>query len=160
MSCSPDKTLRPAAPVSFADFWVLVSIELSHARLHLNRDAKSLEQFISKRSDVRIYLHESVKESYKKSACQHLRSPISFEAVLDILGEKAFQLQRGNAGDLFDIELLEEIAWLICDRFPDQVIELVTRTEAWDNSNKDEAATCGRIISFPDYKIRKANSNL
>lgn len=186
----------------------MVASELGQARLHLNANASSLNTLILERSDVRTYLHRAIKSSYRASHCQNLASPISLEAVLDILGETAFQLQRDRSGDLFDIELLEEIAWLICDRFAGHVRELLKRSDAWQNgaltineTNMDGEGTEGirsnidnsgesrselghnvhindnkgsspsaaqskaaqssaQIISFPDYKIRRANARL
>ncbi len=146
--------------IKFIDFWVLVANELGQARLHVNPSATSLERFIRVNSDVRTYLHSAIKESYASSGCQHLGSDISLEAVLDILGETAYQLQKDNSGDLFDIELLEEIAWLICDRFANQVRELVKRSEAWQCEQKGNGANAATVISFPSYKIRKANARL
>jgi hypothetical protein len=186
--------------VSFIDFWQLVASELGDARLLLNKNAKNIESLINTNSDVRAYLHRAIKKSYKLSHCENLNSPISLEHVLDTLGETAYRLQQEKYGDLFDIELLEEIAWLICDRYANQVSELVKREAAWLGTTQDLAyelaeedrtfarlnslsanktrgpdpratahhqkatpsssPTAARIISFPNYKIRKANAKL
>ena len=147
--------------VGFKAFWLSVSMELGQARLHLDEAAQCLDGFIQEHSDVRTYLHRAIKRTYRESRCQNLDSPISIECVLDTLGEAAYELQTENSGDLFDIELLEEIAWLICDRYADQVTELVARCKAWQCPDKATSeSTPAQIISFPDYKIRRANARL
>lgn len=157
MTFSKQANQHNSQSIKFIDLWLLVADELSHARLHLNPQAATLETFIRTRSDVRSYLHRAIKTSYKASQCQHLQSPVSLEAVLDILGETAFNLQNDKSGDLFDVELLEEIAWLICDRFTSQVREIVRQSSARHPANQKNGA---QIVSFPDYKIRKANARL
>lgn len=141
--------------VAFADFWLMVAHEVGDARLHLDENARTLEEFIHERSDVRDYLHSAIRECYKNSACQNLRSPICLESVLDVLGNTAWKLQQEPHGDLFDIELLEEIAWLICDRYASQITELVARSAAWQPSSNSRPA---QVVSFPDYKIRRKNA--
>lgn len=172
--------VRHPREVSFAEFWHLVATELGQARLVLNPKATNIDSLIDNNSDVRAYLHHAIRKTYKQSGCQNLDSPISLEAVLDTLGETAYTLQSDQAGDLFDIELLEEIAWLICDRFAGQVTELLARTAAWEQptgttglgpptfsapTSKPRQKANGKprpaqIISFPNYKIRKANAKL
>ena len=154
----PQKTTRGSLrSVSFLDFWTIVATELGHARLHLDTQASDLNGFILERSDVRTYLHRAIKRTYRESHCQNLNSPIVFECVLDVLGETAFQIQQDKSGDLFDIELLEEIAWLICDRFSDQVTQLVARCQAWTPAPQRNSA---KILSFTDHKIRRENLRL
>lgn len=148
---------RPASKqnVAFADFWLMVAHEVGDARLHLDENARTLDEFIHERSDVREYLHCAIRDCYKSSACQNLRSPICLESVLDVLGTTAWKLQKEAHGDLFDIELLEEIAWLICDRYASQITELVARSAAWQ---PDADTRPAQIVSFPDYKIRRKNA--
>lgn len=134
--------------ILFSDFWLLVASELGDARLVLNKDAKTISGFINKNSDVRAYLHTAIKQSYKLSRCDNLHSPISLEHVLDILGETAHQLQQSALGDLFDIELLEEIAWLICDRYASQVSELVQRSAAWEHAPHSSSVTKQQANDF------------
>lgn len=141
--------------VCFTHFWQTVADQLPHVRLHINKDATTINEYISQHSDIYSYLHRAIKQSFKLSHCQNLNSPLSMEVVLDVLGETAFTLQNEHSGDLFDVELLEEIAWLICDRYPEQISELTSREAAWQAKPKKAA-----VISFPNYKIRKANARL
>jgi hypothetical protein len=152
-------TVKTPKSVGFRSFWLQVASELGEARLHLDGSAHNLDDFIMDDSDVRIYLHKAIRATYRDSHCQHLDSPISLECVLDTLGETAYKLQNEQVGDLFDIELLEEIAWLICDRYADQVTALLARCDAWQPPEPPDRNSA-LVISFPDYKIRRANARL
>lgn len=139
----------------FIEFWLHVASELGTSRLHINKSAKSIKNVIHPNSDAPTYLHDAIKKSYKFSQCQHLTSPINLESVLDILGETAYVLQGEQADDLLDIELLEEIAWVIGSRYAEHI-----KTSLNANQPKDSDSSQCQIVSFPNYKIRKANSNI
>ena len=138
----------------FIEFWLQVANELGTSRLIINKNAKSIRSIIHGSSDAPIYLHEAIKKSYKLSQCQNLSSPVSLESVLDILGETAYTLQGDQADDLLDIELLEEIAWVINSRYSEQIPNSVHADPV--PAPSDEC----QVVSFPHYKIRKANSNI
>lgn len=78
--------------------------------------------------------------------------------MLDILGEHAFQMQGNRCDDLLDIELLEEIAWHIGERFS-QCINLApdNRPTSSQTANNHRDKNSAQIISLPDAKIRRAN---
>lgn len=147
----------------------MISNELGNARLVLNPKAKNIGGFIHRRSDVQSYLHDTIRKSFKLSRCQNLSEPIDLAVVYDLLGEAAYKLQRQDNCDLFDIELLEEVAWLIADRYSLHVAEMVEmdaqrsgreklhyeRAHKRPKPNKKAA-----IVSFPRFKIRKANALL
>ena len=163
----PSLETKPA-PVQFIEFWRLVAVELGTSRLRVNRYAKTIHELVSKDSDARVYLRDAIKKSYKSSKCQNLCSPIYIEGVLDILGETAYQLQGDQADDLFDIELLEEIAWHISNRYTAH-IESLNRVNGENNSSSDtpdwyrstHRKSCqAQVLSFPNFKIRKANGRL
>ena len=137
---------------AFADFWLLIASELGSSRLKVNPEAQSIGQFIDSSGDQKDYLREVIRQSYKRSRCYHLRDAIDIEAVLDILGETAYSLQGQQADDLLDIELLEEIAWLIGERFWNTAL-LPARTA-------DNAVKKARIICLRSSKIRRANAKL
>lgn len=147
----------------------MIASELGNARLILNPKAKKIGGFIHRRSDLQSYLHDTIRKSFKLSRCQNLLEPINLEVVFDLLGEAAYKLQRQDNCDLFDIELLEEVAWLIGDRYSLHVAEMVEldaqrigrekmhseRVHETIKPNKKAA-----IVSFPRFKIRKANALL
>ncbi|MEM7358670.1 MAG: hypothetical protein AAF431_06225 [Pseudomonadota bacterium] len=141
-------------PIQFLEFWRLVAIDLGNSRLRINTNAKSIHELVDKDGDSRSYLVDAIRKSYKLSQCQHLASPISLEHVLDILGETAYTLQGDQRDDLFDIELLEEIAWHISDRYSIQLSTLVEQHDKPAANNKS-----AQIVSFPNYKIRRANNH-
>jgi hypothetical protein len=134
-------------------FWLRVANELGTSRLRIDKLANSIHQFLDKDSDSKLYLRDLIKKSYKLSRCQHLASPISLEVVLDLLGETAHKLRGDQRDDLFDIELLEEIAWHINDRYWPEIQSLLPCDE-----NDDGAKTSAQILSFPNFKIRRANN--
>jgi hypothetical protein len=144
-----DSTNIRKAPL-FADFWQLIASELGSSRLKINSTAQSISTFIDSSGDQKDYLRDVIKQSYKRSQCYHLRDAIDLEAVLDILGETAYALQGQHADDLMDIELLEEIAWLIGERF-------------WVNVQPPKtpvAPKAARVVNLSDSKIRRANAKL
>ena len=155
----PRSNTSSRARPRFLEFWLLVANELGTSRLHIDAEAKSIKSFVHRNSDAPQYLHEAIRKSYKLSACQHLSSPICLESVLDILGETAYALQGEQADDLLDIELLEEIVWIISNRYAEQISILL---DSGQNSEQAGKATKpqGKLVSFPNYKIRKANANL
>lgn len=139
--------------VSFSEFWQMVANELGDARLLLNPKPSSINDFIASQSDIRTYLHQAIRFSYQRSHCQHLNSKLDFTALFDVLGETAYNLKQQQQGDLFDIELLEEILWLACDRYQTQTTEPETTT----NLNPDPKAD---VLCLDKHKIRQANRKL
>jgi len=140
--------------IQFIGFWQGVAAELGNSRLRISLKPNNIHELVDKDCDGPNYLKKIIKKSYKLSRCQHIKSPISLEKLLNLLGETAFELQGKHRDDLFDIELLEEIAWHISSRYSAQIKPFI--------SNIDELPTdnSAAVISFPNYKTRKANSNL
>ncbi len=134
---------------TFTDFWRTIANELGSSRLKINARATSIHKFIDRNSDHKEYLRQAIQQSYKRSHCNHLRDTINLESVLDILGEIAFELQGAQADDLLDIELLEEIAWLIGERF-----QLALPVQ--ENSTQSQV----QVVSLDKAKIRRANLRL
>jgi len=143
---NPDKTGKC---VSFLDFWNTVATELGSSRLKINPNAGSIHRFIDCNSDHKEYLKKVIQLSYKQSECNHLRDNVNLECVLDILGETAYQLQGQQADDLLDIELLEEIAWLISERYESSLKLATTNQHAHTP-----------VISLDKFKIRRSNAKL
>ena len=144
-----------ATSVHFDEFWRRVAADLGNSRIRISNSAKTIHEFIDKDSDCKTYLLELIKKSYKLSKCQHLGSPVTLELVLDLLGETAYQLQGDQRDDLFDIELLEEIAWHISSRYSSQVKSML-ENNALGTSKHSQA----QIVSFPNYKIWRSNTKL
>ena len=143
----------PISKVQFINFWKRIAADLGTSRLRINDDAKSINEFIHKNSDVRPYLIDAIKLSYKQNKCQHLGSPISIGIVLDILGETAYKLYGNKKDDLLDIELLEEIALYINNHY-------LAYLDGGTNSNVNtcpKEVNAAKVISFPKYKKWKIN---
>ena len=137
--------------VKFTHFWEFIAKQVGDSRLTLNHSARKVEQFMQLDCDPKNCLRSVSIESYKRCNCQNLNSPIDLNVVLDVLGETAFSLQGESRDDLFDIELLEEVAWHIANRYS----HLIHIEQPHAKSGSE-----AKIISFPDYRIRRANTRL
>ena len=126
---------------------------MGNVGLAINQDTTSINDFLSPECD---FLRDIVRSSYTRSKCYHLHSVIDLNQVLNILGERAYELNNQQLNglpqaDLLDIELLEEIAWNINERF----LALVTLP------NKTQTRqTKAQILNLPRLKIRRANKQL
>ena len=111
-------------------------------------------------------MRKLIHQSYKRCHCYHLNARFDVNIALDVLGETSFQLKGNKEDDLLDIELLEEIAWLISQRYgyrvnmPESL--LVNASEASDDHTSDvesepQAKAKTPIISLSKRKIRIAN---
>ena len=117
----------------------------SHLRINVN--AKSIHDFISPDSS---FLRDIVRNSYSRSRCYNLNSTLDLNVVLDILGEHAYTLKGDLSDDLLDIELLEEIAWHIGERYQ-QNLGITSKdkpTKKIYNNN---------VIDLPTQKILREN---
>jgi len=121
----------------------------SHLRININ--AKSIHNFISPDSN---FLRHIIRDSYTQSGCYNLHSNLDMNAVLDILGEHAYNLKGKLSDDLLDIELLEEIAWHIGERYT-QCLNLTDETK-----KRQTKKSSNNIIDLPSRKIRRANAKL
>ena len=159
--------------VTFRIFWEFIAQQLGDAWLTLNPSAHKVSELVSLSYDPKEYLKQVIVQSYKRSACKNLDSPINLAEVLDVLGETAYSLQGERRDDLFDIELLEEIAWHISDRYAEQLapdsaqpelgseqLEPATRQLKPTIASHASAPKSAAVISFPDYRIRRANTLL
>lgn len=158
------KYIKPSkvTPISFIDFWRFIAKELGNSRLKINAKAHSIHEFLITDGDQKAYLRDAIKKSYKVNRCHHLGSTICILSVLDVLGEAAYQLQSNKQDDLFDIELLEEIAWHISQRFADHFeIENKSRgSSSAAGSDTTKEVSGSNVRSLPKAKIRRANSRL
>ena len=102
--------------VTFLQFWTYICQQIGNNRLELNLSAKSLQDLFIKDSIHPEHLKKLVTNSLKNKQGT-LDQKINLHQLLDDLGLTAYTLRQGDADDLFDIELLEEIAWHISERF-------------------------------------------
>jgi hypothetical protein len=149
----------PLQTVPFLDFWVSITEHLGDAHGVIDPKTKTTQALFSSFDDQLGLLKNVILESYALNKCHHIKSPLNVNTVLDILGSKAFELHLKQADDLLDIELLEEICWLICQHFSHLIeIPVFNRRREMDESNLGN--TSANIISLPKTKIRIANSKL
>ena len=152
--------------IPFRYFWNYISQELGSAWLNINERAINIHDFVSISYDPKEYLKEIIIQSYKSSHCSNLNSPININSVLDILGETAFHLKDAEKDDLFDIELLEEIAWHVGQRFFIALENELDHASSNELLNKDMSQNVsgitsntesGILISLNDHKMKKEN---
>ena len=141
--------------VSFLKFWFFVTEQLGDSHGSIDPNLKTAQAFFSHFSDQQGLLKEIIIASYSLNKCRHLKDSIDVNLVLDLLGQKAFELKIMHADDLLDIELLEEIGWLISQHFA-QFIDIPTLNNSTDKCDN----TASPIISLPRAKIRRANRQL
>ncbi len=140
--------------IKFIEFWRFIADELGDSQCLLNPRANHLKNLFASESSHQNFLKDVISQSYARCRCRHLKDTLSVNIVLDILGETADSMRGEMADDLLDIELLEEICWLICQRYP-MHIEIPKLTPL--DQGTPEPAT---IISMPNIKIRIANNKL
>jgi len=160
-----------AKAIGFSHFWQTIASELGNSRFKINQQAESIKYFLAAESDHKEFLRILIRESYKRCHCYHLNAPFDVNIVLDILGETSFHLQGTKEDDLLDIELLEEIAWLINHYYRDFIKmpkSMLTNHDysreslsSSDESNSGEADNkSAPIMSISALKIRRANRKL
>lgn len=135
--------------VSYLDFWLFIASQLGTARLHLYAEATSFSQLFIQPSDPQHHLRRAIEQSYHASGCRSFRSPVDLFTALDALGEAAYQLRGNQADDLLDIELLEEIAWLITTHFG-YLLTLPEHEHGQQNRSQ--------VVSLANVRISRANS--
>ena len=142
--------------LSFIVFWQFIASEIGSSRLKINEKADSIKNLIDDTSDPKEYLKNIIKQSYKRSKCNHLRDTVDLNSILDILGETAFELQGQQADDLLDIELLEEIAWLLCERYQ-HALNLPEKDSQKSSKQAGNKSSSASVISLSKAKIIKSN---
>jgi len=160
--------------LGFNEFWQMIASELGNSRLKINSQAKSIKYFLDASSDHKEFLRNLIHQSYKRCHCYHLNARFDVNIALDILGETSYSLQGSKEDDLLDIELLEEIAWLIDQHFstlietPKSLLssnyQLVSHSKQ-ASSERDTLTARGTsvpssVVSLSNLKIRKANLQL
>lgn len=150
--------------VGFSEFWQLIASELGNSRLKVNLKADSIKYFLDAESDHRAFLRNIIHQSYKRCHCYHLKARFDVNIALDILGETSYKLQGSKEDDLLDIELLEEIAWLV-SRHYSQLIKmpesaLKSDKKGTHNASENGIAKSRPIVSLSKLKIQRANQRL
>ncbi len=108
---------RSGKPPEFLAFWLIIAAEIGAHRLSINAQAKRLKELFNATAVHPDFLKKIILDSLKNKSGS-LKQSIDLNHVLDLLGEAAYQLRNNGLDDLYDIEMLEEIAWHINARFP------------------------------------------
>ena len=154
--------------LSFSKFWQTIANELGNSRIKINAQAESIKQFLQADSDHKEFLRKLIHQSYKRCRCYHLNARFDVNIALDVLGETSFNLKGSKEDDLLDIELLEEIAWLISQHYGHKVNMpkslLINSSELSDDhtnivATESQVKAKTPIISLSKRKIRLANRN-
>ncbi|MCH2189795.1 MAG: hypothetical protein MK188_02570 [Gammaproteobacteria bacterium] len=144
-------------PLTFLGFWIVMSEGIGNNRLELNPKAKAIdEMFLSDnlyQEHIKLLIQNTLNDKSKS-----LKQPIDINQVLDALGETAYSLRQNQADDLYEIELLEEIAWHINEKYGHLVkpCSEYTKLESdWNNKTQEVA-----VISNFRRKTDKRNFQL
>lgn len=132
----------------FLDFWCVIANEVGDHRLEIDPSAKCVAQLFPENSVHPEHLKRLVLGSLKRHA-GGLDQIIDLTRLLDELGSAAWELRQNDLDDLFDIELLEEIAWHISTRYP-HLIEMPITVATPNN----------QVLSLSKYKTIKRNRRL
>lgn len=153
----------PSRTVGFSEFWHAIASELGSSRLKVNLGAESIKYFLDAESDHKDFLRKIIHQSYKRCRCYHLKARFDVNIALDVLGETSYKLQGTKEDDLLDIELLEEIAWLVSQHYghlikmPDSILMSDNRVT---NTTKKETNKEYQVVSLSKLKIQRANQRL
>jgi len=151
--------------IVFSEFWQTIASGLGNSRVKINRKAESIKNFLDPESDHKDFIRILIQQSYKRCCCYHLNARFDVNVALDMLGETSYTLQGNKEDDLMDIELLEEIAWLINQHYG-QAIQMPDSMLSDNHSGAkcQEKESCqlssskaGPVISLSKLKIRRAN---
>ena len=153
--------------VGFSEFWLLIASELGNSRLKVDVGAESIKYFLDAESDHKDFLRKIIHQSYKRCHCYHLKARFDVNIALDILGETNYKLQGSKEDDLLDIELLEEIAWLVNQHYshlikmPDSTLAQTNVIgDGFDKATEKQGSTTFPIVSLSKRRINKANRRL
>ena len=158
MSKRPVKsTTQGSAPLSFNVFWQTIANDLGNSRVKVNPKADSIKHFLRSDSDHRDFLRVIIQQSYKRCQCYHLNARFDVNIALDVLGETAFTLTGNKEDDLLDIELLEEIAWIINHHFADKIKMPQSLLDDSNVGKSDRETNSNSVVSLSNRKIQRAN---
>ena len=147
----------PIQSLSFLEFWVQITELLGDSHGSINPKTKTTQQLFSNFDDQLGLLKEVIVNSYAANKCRHVKDQIDINLVLDVLGVTAFELKLKHADDLLDIELLEEICWLICEHYL-HFVETPKALELSETTDINAETITAKVLSLPKTKIRMANS--
>ncbi len=154
--------------LGFSDFWQSIASGLGNSRLIVDTQAESIKYFLDAESDHATLLRGVIQQSYKRCHCYHLKARFDVNVALDVLGETSHNLHGTKEDDLIDIELLEEIAWLI-NQYYRPLIEMPTSmlsqvSQAFVNerqqSPEQKPKATGSVVSMANIKIMQQNRRL
>lgn len=141
--------------LSFIDFWLFIARQVGACRLDLNPNAKNLDELFTKNAvhpqHLKQVITNSLPHKTKNSQLPALKGFIDLCQLLDALGETAFELRQSSADDLLDIELLEEIAWYISERFSHHISG---PSATGNKTEQDHDQDSAELVYFANFKSK------
>ncbi len=138
----------------FKAFWTFIASELGSSQLSLNDSATRLDELFLTSSSHTKFLKDLIKGSLKNPG-GNLDQSIDMHQLLDSLGATAYSLRAEENDDLFDIELLEEIAWLISTHYSHCFATKLNKDKSNQQAKKHK--TTAQLIFIKDYLIARRN---
>jgi hypothetical protein len=153
--------------LKFSEFWQTIAAEMGDSRLKINANAESIRTFLDAEGDHRSFLRTLIHQSYKRCHCYHLHARFDVNIALDMLGETNYHLQNAREDDLLDVELLEEIAWLVNEHYfhliemPASILQCKKQQRHFDdNHHSPNTRSAPHIVSMSKLKIQRANNKM
>lgn len=131
--------------IPFHTLWYEIAASIGEVELPLPDSANTIAEMTRLIDGQSNPLKKCMLAVYKRSRCNHLRSPVKPLLAMDVLGEQAYRLKTRNDVDVKDIDLLEHIGLFIARKY------LQTSEPAAVHRHKCQ------IIRLDWYKTRKAN---
>lgn len=145
---------------SFSDFWRTVCDQLGDHRIAINSCAEGKRDLLNAESLHPDFVKELVYACFDRSQ-KTKKHRVDVSALLDHMGILAHGMRESYSDDLLDIELLEEIAWVINTHFPhcidgDSLARQFDTRGLLEPSNQLKAST---VISIKRYKSKSSTQN-
>jgi len=143
---------------SFGDFWGTVCDQIGDHRISINSSAESKQDLLDAESLHPEFVKELVYACFERSQ-KSKNHRVDFCALLDHMGSLAYCMRESYSDDLLDIELLEEIAWVINTHFPyciDSSV-LARQLDSHDLIESSIERTTPTVISIKNYRSKSAN---
>jgi len=106
-----------AKAVEFRMLWLSIEQFIGNAFIPLFAEAQNIREFIANIDSQSNPIYSVIKESYDKSQCNELNSPIDPFIILDILGESLYFQKQQDYVDAALIDQIERIGLHICKKF-------------------------------------------
>ncbi len=143
---------------SFSDFWGTVCDQLGDHRIAINCCADSKRDLLDAESLHPEFVKELIYACFDRSQ-KTKQHRVDFCMLLDHMGILAHGMRESQSDDLLDIELLEEIAWVINTHYPYCIDSnlLARQLDARDLLESSRQPETSEVIPIKRYKSKTSD---